>query len=150
MKWGQQCLMYPCWQNQIQFVVDVLLPNKILCYTTRLATTGKTKSTPLNMVIISTHPTCDPHFSSARRKPHTTILLIWSELKFEFLLNGFRKWKSFYCYEYLKYVSIRKIYWYSLSKNHFHMTNELLESQFIILLNQRLMEFILMLVLYFN
>ena len=31
-----------------------------------------TKSTPLNMVIISTHPTCDPHFSSARRKPHTT------------------------------------------------------------------------------
>ena len=95
MKWGQPWLMYPCWQNQIQFVVDVLLPNKILCYTTRLATTGKTKSTPLNMVIISTHPTCDPHFSSARRKPHTTILLIWSELKFEFLLNGFRKWKSF-------------------------------------------------------
>ena len=95
MKWGQLCLMYPCWQNQIQFVVDVLLPNNILCNTTRLATTGKTKSTPLNMVIISTHPTCDPHFSSARRKPHTTILLIWSELKFEFLLNGFRKWKSF-------------------------------------------------------
>ena len=121
MKWGQLCLMYPCWQNQIQFVVDVLLPNKILCYTTKLATTGKTKSIPLNMVIISTHPTCDPHFSSARRKPHTTILLIWSELKFEFLLNGFRKWNSFLLLLFLKYVSIRKIHIFLIKKSLSHV-----------------------------